>query len=215
METLQFWSNQSWHFWHLLICTKPGQIVSDFHPPFSNGFKVFNYLESFFDAKLRPPLSHRAPKFWPFIYYLKCKVREFVAVTITKISSVKWSFWNRVFNSKLISTWLINKNSNYDIDSNLQLKNTMNEILLYLYIDHIFMATSFIERMHYLLIVSISALSALTTNVVVNLLHVQRSWSFIIIVVITGTTFSAFIDIFLSFLKIFLKNQNLLGIYTI
>ena len=77
------------------------------------------------------------------------------------------------------------------------------------------MATSFIERMHYLLIVSISALSALTTNVVVNLLHVQRSWSFIIIVVITGTTFSAFIDIFLSFLKIFLKNQNLLGIYTI
>ena len=76
------------------------------------------------------------------------------------------------------------------------------------------MATSFIERMHYLLIVSISALSALTTNVVVNLLHVQRSWSFIIIVVITGTTFSAFIDIFLSFLKIFLKNQNLLGIYT-
>ena len=82
------------------------------------------------------------------------------------------------------------------------------------YIDHIFMATSFIERMHYLLIVSISALSALTTNVVVNLLHVQRSWSFIIIVVISGTTFSAFIDIFLSFLKIFLKNQNLLGIYT-
>ena len=72
LETLQFWSNLSWHFWHLLICTKPGQIVSDYHPPFSNGFKVFNYLESFFDAKLRPPLSHRAPKFWPFIYYLKC-----------------------------------------------------------------------------------------------------------------------------------------------
>ena len=32
-----------WHFWHLLICTKPGQIVSDYHPPFSNGFSVFNY----------------------------------------------------------------------------------------------------------------------------------------------------------------------------
>ena len=32
LRALQFWSNQFWHFWHLLVNTKPGQIVSDYHP---------------------------------------------------------------------------------------------------------------------------------------------------------------------------------------
>ena len=42
-ETLQFWSNQNWHFWHLQICTQPGQTVSDYHPLF-NGKWDFDLL---------------------------------------------------------------------------------------------------------------------------------------------------------------------------
>ena len=32
----------NWHFLHLLICTKPGQIVTVYHPPLSKEFSVFN-----------------------------------------------------------------------------------------------------------------------------------------------------------------------------
>ena len=64
----------NWHYWHLLICTKPGQTVSDYHPLFSNGFSVFNFLKLFLDGKLQSHFLKELPFnciIVLFLYFIK------------------------------------------------------------------------------------------------------------------------------------------------
>ena len=64
-----------WHYWYLLICTKPGQTVSDYHPLFSNGFSVFNFLKLLLDEKMQCPFLTQGAPFQMyysfFLYFIK------------------------------------------------------------------------------------------------------------------------------------------------